>query len=862
MFVAMAGSPRGKVAATRVALPAFADQAARIGSGELDVTITPRLAHASTEWAQHLAIHPEVAPGVTLFRRVDHDGLDDVFEVATPRDTLRFSYDLSLGNAAGLRLVEGTLEILDAKGAPRLRVPAPELVDISGARRFGTIEVSGCAFDRDPRGPWGRPVVAPGGDHCEVTATLDGRGLAYPVLVDPAWIGTGNTKATHAYHKLIRIASGTDAGKLLLVGGTGSAPTSTELYDVPTGLWAVSSALPDVLGKGMNAVGLSNGSVVAAGGFPASASAAAKSNTYVRGAAGTWSTSSASMSGGRAWFAMATMTIDAKEVAFVAGGMALPSIKSKPLKTAEYYDAVSDSWISAPSMTAERSHAGHALLSDGRLMLAGGHGFTGGFVAELASVEIFNPASKSWTGGGTLGTERSDAALIAVPGGTAVLGGGWNETDYTLSSVEHWNGTAWSTLPAKLTEPRMFHVGARLTDGRILFAAGNIAYDDPLYLMMPSAGADVLDLGADPKTTAKILSTGRMTVERIAPSFISLGDKVLVSGGLTADVDGTESGTTEIYDSTVGATCSGASACPSGLFCTEGVCCKSSSCPEGQTCAAPGFEGVCTKPRGTACTTNTECATGFCVTGVCCATACAGDCQTCNVPGKLGECINAAIGTDPKKVCGGDPTCGPFCDSFGDCAEYGPVGAKCGASLGDAGTGSFCSAFACDSWGECLKSTNNCGLTCTTSVSCDEASKTCSASPSGIKAGKCVIEGKCLDYGELNPKNPCQLCDPPASKTAWSTAVSCMDGGTDTGTVEDTGSVEDTGVLEDTGTVEDSAVVVDSATDDATADTGTPAVDLPEASACGCETPGATPRNGAFALLGLALLTLRRRRSL
>lgn len=860
-FVAMPIAPRGKTPFARVTLPELANDSASISAGSLAISIKPQVAPAAVEWAQHFAIHPEVSPGVTLFRRVDQDGLDDVYEVTLPSDALRFAYDLSLGNTAGLRLVDGTLELLDDRGTPEVRVPAPELVDSKGNRRVGAIEIAGCAVDRDPRGPWGRPVVKPGADHCVVTAVIDGRALSYPVLVDPAWVGTANTKATHAYSKMIKLAAGPDAGKILLVGGTGSAATSTELYDIATAKWAVSSPLPEMLGEGVNAVGTSTGSVIVTGGFPASTSAPAKSNTYVRSPSGTW-TAGASMSGGRAWHTMIATTIDSKEAILVAGGMVSRSMSSKPLKSAEYYDVAGDSWTSVSGMTAERSHAGAAVLSDGRVMVAGGHGWVGSFGGQIGSVEIFTPATKAWSSGGSLATERSDGVLVAIPGAapTAVIAGGWNDLDYTLSSLEYWNGTAWTTLPSKMTEPRMFHVGSRLTDGRILFAAGNVANDDPSFAMTATSSADLLELGATPATTAKIVSSGGMLTARIAPSWVSLGSSVLVAGGLTSDFDGSETTSAEIFDATIGAPCSSGT-CPTGLSCTEGVCCKSASCPEGQTCAAPGFEGVCTKPKGAACTNNTECGTGFCVTGVCCSTACSGDCQTCNVAGKVGECTNAAVGTDPKKACGGDPTCGPFCDSTGSCFEYGPVGAKCGASLGDAGTGSFCKAFACDDWGECLSATNNCGLTCTTSVTCDETTKSCTAIASGIKAGKCVIEGKCWDYGEVNPKDSCQLCDPPSAKTAWSTAASCMDGGTDTGTIdEDTGTLDDTGALEDTGTAEDTGILADTGTADDAADTGTAVgADLPEASTCGCRTPGGPPRNGAFALLGLALLIARRR---
>jgi hypothetical protein len=857
-YVAVATAPRGSIVSAHVTLPAFADGEARVNAGEVAIAIKPRVGHSAIEWAQRIAIHPNVEPGVTLFRRIDADGLDDLYEVEAPRDTLRFAYDVTLHNVAGLRLVDGNLEMLDASGTPRLRAPAPIAIGSDGERRAGSIEVHGCKVDRDPRGPWGRPVTAPGAASCEVVATIDAQGLSFPALVDPAWVGTANMKSSRAFHKLVRIAGGTDTGKVLAVGGTGSGPTSTELFDPTSSTWAVSSPLPEMLGKGVNAVGLSDGKVIVAGGFPATTGSAAKSNVYVRSTTGTWSVG-ASMSSGRAWFAMTPMTIDGKESVFVAGGMQLASVKNKPVKTSEYYEPSTDSWYTAPSMANERSHFGYALLSDGRMMVAGGHGLdSGGIAGQVTTVELFTPSSKTWASAAAMIAERSDGTLIPLAGGTAVIAGGWNDTEYgALRTLEYFNGTIWSSIAGiGMSEPRMFHAAAKLADGRVLLAAGNIEPDDPVSAMTATSSADLLDLGSDPKTTAKIVTTAGMATARIAPAWVALDSKILVTGGLTTEVDGTETTSSEIYDATIGVGCTTTGGCASGLTCTEGVCCKSSSCPEGQTCAAPGFEGVCTRPKGAPCTNNTECGTGYCITGVCCATACAGGCETCNSPGKVGDCVPAAVGTDPQGYCGGDPICGPFCDKFGDCYEYALDGTACGGSVTDGGTGLFCKKFTCDSsWGDCRSTTNNCGLTCTTTVSCDETTKTCTATASGIKAGQCVIDGQCWAYGDLNPTDSCKLCDPPVSKTTWSTAASCMDGGVDTGTFEeDTGTEEDTGAVEDTGTEEDTGSI-----DDASADAA-PSNILPEASTCGCEVPGrsATSPYAAIAI-ALALAAVRKK---
>ena len=53
-------------------------------------------------------------------------------------------------------LVENTLEMLDAGGAPRLRVAPPFLVGADGARTDAMLAIAGCAVDKSAAAPWGR----------------------------------------------------------------------------------------------------------------------------------------------------------------------------------------------------------------------------------------------------------------------------------------------------------------------------------------------------------------------------------------------------------------------------------------------------------------------------------------------------------------------------------------------------------------------------------------------------------------------------------------------------------------------------------------------------------------------------------
>ena len=132
------------------------------------------------------AIYPGGAPsGGDVVHRLHPSGDEDyVYFAREPADkALHYALDVHL--AAGLRLVEGTLELLDAKGAPRLRVASPVVVDAGGRSLRAALAIDGCAVDTSPRGPWGRPVTPPGAASCVMSVTWPEDGVRYPALVDP-----------------------------------------------------------------------------------------------------------------------------------------------------------------------------------------------------------------------------------------------------------------------------------------------------------------------------------------------------------------------------------------------------------------------------------------------------------------------------------------------------------------------------------------------------------------------------------------------------------------------------------------------------------------------------------------------------
>jgi hypothetical protein len=911
-------APRAQRAAIAVSAPATADGELRIEADGVRAALTPlAFASSAVEWSQMVAIYPDVQPGVHAFRRFDGRGVEDVYQVSAPRDVLEFRYALRTDGVGGLRVVAGALELLDGTGTPRITVPAPTLVDAAGAVRRGQIDVTDCAVDRSPLGPWGRPTVAPGAGTCTVVARIDGKALAYPVLFDPAWIGTTNLKHAHASHALLRLPGGPDVGKIIALGGTGTVG-DVELFDPTTKTWALTTAFPTTpsvidLGEGMAAVALSDGTVVASGGLASGSSGSSAQRITLRRlpATAAWVVA-ADMSHARVFHSLVDVTIGGKEVALAIGGQTTqsPSAKAQYLSANEYFDPTptgtdyTGNWVTTGSLVSgPRSAASAIVLSTGKVLVAGGESYNDATFGNVyySTTEIFDPTAKTFTKGPAMSDAREFAAAVALPSGNAVIAGGQGSSfDGELSSIEVYDGTAWTKLTATLSVNRSYLTGTLLDSGNVLFAGGS-SFDASTSTEAPSASADLFIPGSAPKT-GTVTATGIMSTVREKHAAVAIpGKGALVTGGLTDTFSGTETPLVDIYDTSVGGACGPTSACTRGLTCVDGVCCETASCGTGEKCNNPGHEGVCTKGNGIACGGNLECASGFCVDGVCCSTSCTGGCQACNVAGSEGKCVNAAKGTDPHAFCAGasgDPICGQACDGAGACFTPNPAGTPCGGSAGDAG-GSFCNISACNATNTCTPATNNCGLKCASTVSCDEASKSCTADPTTVLPGYCLIANACHLIGDVNSADPtgCQVCNPSLSGTAWSIASKCMDGGVDAIVVDtgddasaseagDDASASETGgdgavveagddaatlsdaLVADTGTTDAASVADTGAADsgalDATsADAGKP--ELPTGSACGCRTVGSNDRPDAplaFAGLGavLAATVARRRR--
>jgi N-acetylneuraminic acid mutarotase len=119
----------------------------------------------------------------------------------------------------------------------------------------------------------------------------------------------------------------------------------------------------------------------------------------------------------------------------------------------ERYDIDTGTWHEVAPMPLARSDLGAAVV-DGKIYVFGGCRVTRGHVTYLRNVNVYDPATNSWSGApADMPTARAGMYAVATLGGKIVVPGGWAGGAKPLGVVEIYSvrHNSWTTGPNMLT---------------------------------------------------------------------------------------------------------------------------------------------------------------------------------------------------------------------------------------------------------------------------------------------------------------------------------------------------------------------------------------------------------------------------
>lgn len=194
-------------------------------------------------------------------------------------------------------------------------------------------------------------------------------------------------------------------------------------------------------------------------------------------------------------------------------------------------------WHGVGTLLSRREGHTATLLSDGRVLIAGGRGEQG---VPVLSSEVFDASTglSTYTAGG-LNRDRHGHTATPLPDGRVLLVGSGNGSSQDAPEIYDPTSGQWS-LTGKPGTDRTGHAATLLANGRVLIVGGSSASARCI------ASAELYD-----PATGQWMVTGSLTRGRCQPSATVLGDgRVVVFGG-TNDQSIAQN-TAEIYDPATG----------------------------------------------------------------------------------------------------------------------------------------------------------------------------------------------------------------------------------------------------------------------------------------------------------------------
>lgn len=357
--------------------------------------------------------------------------------------------------------------------------------------------------------------------------------LSFAQVVPAAtWVPTGSMILPRAHQIAILLPN----GQVLVAGGTNGTSGLVERYDPGTGTWTGAGTL-DIVNI-TTATLLSNGQILVTGapiGGSYNGAEIYDPNTGQSTPTGTLATSRLNP----------TATLLPKGQVLVAGGYQLIDSggRSYPvsLNSAEIYDLATGKWADTESMAADRAYHTAVPLSNGKVLVVGGVKIYGMSPSTpLASAEIFDPGTGTWTTTGSLHTARVGNTETLLRNGQVLVTGGKDSAYNPLSSSELYDPVAglWN-ISGAMTTAREGHTATLLLNGKVLVVGGN----DAQFAIEALDSAELYNPSTGIWTATRSLNLPRIS----HASTLLPNGRVLTSGGeINSSCDVTSS--VELYN--------------------------------------------------------------------------------------------------------------------------------------------------------------------------------------------------------------------------------------------------------------------------------------------------------------------------
>ncbi len=216
----------------------------------------------------------------------------------------------------------------------------------------------------------------------------------------------------------------------------------------------------------------------------------------------------------------------------IAGGFGSGSgAEMVPLASTELYNPATRTFSATGAMSVPRAGHTATLLADGRVLIVGGRNGD----QALATAEIYDPSAGSFGPAFGMTAARSAHSATLLPNDTVLVAGGLDNAWLPLSSTEFYSVSPGTFATAdNMVSMREGHSAVRLPSGAVLFVGGGD--------LGPSVTAELYD-----PATGRFTQTGGLSIPRDRGAFSLLSDgRVLAAGG-------DDAGTCEIYDPATGA---------------------------------------------------------------------------------------------------------------------------------------------------------------------------------------------------------------------------------------------------------------------------------------------------------------------